>query len=98
MERTAPTPKAGESLDVVARTYHTENGNVHEEGETYAVTDPVLAETLYAIGFVTIDGWTPPPPEGGGSPPTRSIRSGYLGQTPGRPPARSEILDDRRDR
>jgi hypothetical protein len=57
---------AGESLDVVARMYHTENGTVHQEGETYAVTDRALAETLRAIGFVSIDGWTPeviePPP------------------------------------
>lgn len=59
---------AGESIDVTARIYHTENGNVHAEGETYAVTDRWLAETLRGIGFVTIEGWTPPiepppPPE-----------------------------------
>jgi hypothetical protein len=54
---------AGESLDVVARLYHTESGNAHDEGETYAVTDRRLAETLRAIGFVSIAGWTPPPPE-----------------------------------
>ena len=53
----------GESLDVVARTYHTENGVAHAEGETYAVTDRRLAETLRAIGFVSIDGWTEAPPE-----------------------------------
>jgi hypothetical protein len=54
---------AGESIDVVARTYHTENGNEHAEGETYGVTDRRLAETLRGIGFVSIAGWTPPPPE-----------------------------------
>jgi hypothetical protein len=53
---------AGESLDVVARTYHTENGVEHIEGETYAVTDRALAETLRGIGFVSIDGWTDTPP------------------------------------
>ena len=53
---------AGESLDVVARIYHTENGVAHAEGETYAVSDRVLAETLYGIGFVTPVGWTPEPP------------------------------------
>lgn len=57
---------AGESIDVTARIYHTENGVAHAEGETYAVTDRVLAETLRGIGFVSIEGWTPvdPPPEG----------------------------------
>lgn len=59
--------EAGESIDVVARTYHTENGVEHLEGETYAVTDRVLAETLYGIGFVSIDGWTDA--AGGGTPP-----------------------------
>jgi hypothetical protein len=49
---------AGDSVDVTARTYHTENGVAHAEGETYAVTDRVLAETLCGIGFVTIEGWT----------------------------------------
>ena len=53
--------KSGDSVDVVARVYHTENGNVHDEGDAYTVTDRVLAETLFAIGFVSIDGWTPPP-------------------------------------
>lgn len=56
---------AGDSIDVTARIYHTENGNVHLEGETYAVTDRALAETLRGIGFVSIEGWTdegPPPP------------------------------------
>ena len=55
---------AGESIDVTARIYHTENGNIHLEGETYAVTDRVLAETLRGIGFVSIEGWTdePAPP------------------------------------
>ena len=53
---------AGDSLDVVARTFHTENGVAHAEGETYAVADRVLAETLRGIGFVSIDGWTPEPP------------------------------------
>jgi hypothetical protein len=58
---------AGDSLDVTARTYHTENGVGHAEGETYAVTDRALAETLRGIGFVSIAGWTdagpaaPPP-------------------------------------
>ena len=49
---------AADSIDVIARVYHTENGNVHAEGDTYAVTDRALAETLRAIGFVSIDGWT----------------------------------------
>jgi hypothetical protein len=49
---------AGDSIDVTARTYHTENGVVHAEGETYAVTDKALAETLRGIGFVSIAGWT----------------------------------------
>jgi hypothetical protein len=56
---------AGDSIDVVARTYHTENGTAHSEGDTYAVTERVLAETLRGIGFVSIEGWTeeaPPPP------------------------------------
>jgi hypothetical protein len=52
---------AGDSLDVVARTYHTENGVEHAEGDAYAVTNRVLAETLRAIGFVSIDGWTEAP-------------------------------------
>jgi hypothetical protein len=60
---------AGDSLDVVARTYHTENGVEHAEGETYAVTDRVLAETLRGIGFVSIDGWTDTAPGGGGTAP-----------------------------
>jgi hypothetical protein len=54
---------AGDSIDVVARTFHTENGNAHAEGETYPVTDRRLAETLRGIGFVSIAGWTPPPPD-----------------------------------
>ena len=56
----------GESLEVIARIYHTENGNAHAEGEQYAVTDRALAETLYGCGFVTPVGWTPtdPPPLG----------------------------------
>jgi hypothetical protein len=49
---------AGESIDMTARTYHTENDVPHAEGETYAVTDRALAETLRAIGFVSIAGWT----------------------------------------
>jgi len=53
---------AGDSLDVTSRIWHTENGVAHPEGETYAVTDPVLAETLRAIGFVSLVGWTPDPP------------------------------------
>jgi hypothetical protein len=51
---------ANESADVTGRVYHTENGNVHLEGETYAVTDRALAETLRGIGFVSIAGPTPP--------------------------------------
>jgi len=53
---------AGEAIDVVARTYHTENGNAHAEGDAYTVTDRALAATLRGIGFVSIDGWTPEPP------------------------------------
>ena len=55
-----------ESVDVVARTYHTENGVAHAEGETYTVTDRVLAETLRGIGFVSIESWTDAP---AGPPP-----------------------------
>ena len=54
----------GDSIDVTARTYHTENEHAHAEGETYAVTDRALAETLRGIGFESIEGWTdeaPPP-------------------------------------
>jgi len=57
---------AGDSVDVTARTFHTENSVAHAEGETYAVTERVLAETLRGIGFVSIDGWTDLPLE----PPT----------------------------
>jgi len=64
---------AGESLDVVARTYHTENGVEHVEGETYAVTDRVLAETLRGIGFVSIDGWTDAAGGGGTAPVLASL-------------------------
>jgi hypothetical protein len=52
---------AEDSVDVTARVYHTENENVHLEGETYAVTDRALAETLRGIGFVSIEGWSEPP-------------------------------------
>jgi len=58
---------AADSLDVVSRTYHTENGAAHAEGESYAVTDRALAETLRGIGFVSIEGWTDAPPA---APPT----------------------------
>jgi hypothetical protein len=59
---------AGDSVDVTARTYHTENGVEHVEGETYAVTSRALAETLYGIGFVGIDGWTDAGTGGGTAP------------------------------
>jgi hypothetical protein len=49
-----------ESAEVTGRVYHTENGNVHLEGETYTVSDRALAETLRGIGFVSIAGVTPP--------------------------------------
>jgi hypothetical protein len=51
---------AYESAEVTGRVYHTENGNVHLEGETYTVSDRALAETLRGIGFVSIAGQTPP--------------------------------------
>ena len=73
---------AGDSIDMTARMYHTENGVAHAEGETYSVTDAVLAETLWAIGFVSIAGWTPPPPVEEGSPPTR--RAGHTPPPPHR--------------
>jgi hypothetical protein len=57
---------AGESVDISSRTYHTVDGVPHAEGETYAVTDRVLADTLRAIGFVSIEGWTA---SGSGTPP-----------------------------
>jgi hypothetical protein len=53
---------ADDSVDVTARVYHTEYGTTHLEGETYAVTDRALAETLRGIGFVSIEGWTEAPP------------------------------------
>jgi hypothetical protein len=58
-----------DSVDVVARIYHTENDTPHSEGDTYAVSDRALAETLRAIGFVSIEGWTeaPPPPAATGA-------------------------------
>jgi len=43
---------AGDSVDVTARTYHTENG----------VTDAALLETLRGCGFIHLEGWTPEPP------------------------------------
>jgi len=52
---------SGSSVDVTARIYHTVDGVPHNEGETYAVTDRALADTLRAIGFVTIVGWTEAP-------------------------------------
>jgi hypothetical protein len=52
----------GESFDVEARTYHTENGVPHAEGETYPVTDRALLETLRGIGFVSLVGMAAPPP------------------------------------
>ena len=55
---------------MVARTFHTDNGVAHAEGEAYAVTDRALAETLRGIGFVSIAGWTDAPPAG--SAPTVS--------------------------
>jgi hypothetical protein len=61
----APRPgtrATGDSIDVVARTYHTENDVEHAEGDAYPVTDRALAETLRAIGFVSIEGWTEAPP------------------------------------
>jgi hypothetical protein len=53
---------ADDSVDVTARVYHTEYGTTHLEGETYAVTDRALAETLRGNGFVSIEGWTEAPP------------------------------------
>lgn len=61
------------SFDVVARTFHTENGVEHPEGEAYAVTDRALAETLRGIGFVSIAGWTDTPPIGGASPTVTGV-------------------------
>jgi hypothetical protein len=52
---------AGETLDVTSRVWHTDGATIHPEGETYTVADRWMAETLRAIGFVSIDGWTPPP-------------------------------------
>jgi hypothetical protein len=57
---------AGDAINVTARTYHTEHGQAHAEGETYAVTDRALAETLRGIGFVSIEGWV----DGPITPPT----------------------------
>lgn len=57
---------AGDAIDMTARIYHTENDQAHAEGETYSVTDRALAETLRAIGFVSIAGWTE---TGGGAAP-----------------------------
>jgi hypothetical protein len=63
---------AGESIDMTARTYHTENEQAHAEGETYAVTDRALAETMWANGFVSIAGWTDAG-TGGGTPFTVQV-------------------------
>jgi hypothetical protein len=57
---------AGDAINVTARTYHTEHDQAHAEGETYAVTDRALAETLRGIGFVSIEGWV----DGPITPPT----------------------------
>jgi hypothetical protein len=65
--KTGDARAAGESIDMTVRTYHTENDQAHAEGETYAVTDRALAETLRAIGFVSIEGWTDT--GGGGAAP-----------------------------
>jgi hypothetical protein len=54
---------AAESVDVIARTYHTENDVAHLEGETYTVTDRALAETLRGIGFVGLVAVNEAPPE-----------------------------------
>jgi hypothetical protein len=69
VSRTPREAEAPASLDVVARTYHTENGVEHLEGETYTVADRALAETLRGIGFVSIDGWTDTEAGGGGTAP-----------------------------
>ena len=37
-----PARAAGDALTVTARTYHTEYGQAHAEGETYTVTDRAL--------------------------------------------------------
>jgi hypothetical protein len=58
---------AAESVDMVARTFHTVDGVAHAEGEAYTVTDRAMAETLRGIGFVSIAGWTDAP---SGSAPT----------------------------
>jgi len=55
---------AAESVDMVARTFHTVDGVAHAEGEAYTVTDRAMAETLRGIGFVSIAGWTDAPPSG----------------------------------
>jgi len=60
-DRTGAAPREGETLDVTSRIYHTDNGVIHPEGETYPVEERWFAETLYGIGFVSIEGWTPPP-------------------------------------
>jgi hypothetical protein len=60
---------ADDSVDVTARVYHTEYGTAHAEGETYAVTDRALAETLRGNGFVSIEGWTEGGGPGGGTAP-----------------------------
>ena len=65
MERpTRPASRAADesSVDLIGRVYHTENGHVHAEGETYTLTNRALAETLRGIGFVSIEGWTEGPP------------------------------------
>jgi hypothetical protein len=65
------------TVDVVARTYHTENGVEHLEGEAYTVDTRALAETLFAIGFVSIEGFDPapdpPPVLGSLSPATAAV-------------------------
>jgi hypothetical protein len=65
--------QVGQSGDVTARVYHTENGVAHPEGETYSVTDKALLETLRGIGFVTVEGWTPDAPPAGDAPVLTSL-------------------------
>jgi hypothetical protein len=64
---------ADDSVDMTARVYHTEYGTAHAEGETYAVTDRALAETLRGNGFVSIEGWSDEAPGGGTAPVLTSL-------------------------
>ena len=57
-----PDPLATMPVDMTALVYHTIDHDAgHHPGDVYPVSDPALAETLYAIGFAKPTAWMPPP-------------------------------------